>query len=217
MELLIGLYSIHILSFISELTAQTYDGRVKGHATFPTDIPANSTDIDLYDNDINTFPDGAFNDFDQLEILNIGKNPFTVLPDLTPVGDTLKVLEMHYCKLTELFNELVVLEEIDLRYSPLTSFPDVPGPGNTLRRISCATCKFKTFPTLSHYKMLQNVDFFRNPMTLVPEAAVASLHLSGGLGLRLIKITSMPDYPPAYENITYLQLSKNDVSLFLVP
>ena len=221
MELSFGLCIIHILALISELTAQTYDGRSKGLTTFPTDIPANSTEIDLYDNDINSFPDDAFNDFDQLEKLHIGGNPFTVMPDLVPVGDTLKSLKIHRCKLTELnasiFNELVVLEEINLFYcSAFTSFPDVPGPGNTLWGAYCDRCSISTFPALSHYKSLRYVSFYGNPMTCVPEAAVASLHLSGRLGLEDTPITSLPDYPQAYENITILHLYVTDVSFFLV-
>ena len=221
MELAFGLCIIHILALISELTAQTYDGRSKGHKTFPSDIPANSTEIDLRDNDINSFPDDAFNDFEQLEWLDIGENPFTVMPDLAPVGDTLKVLEMRYCKLTELnasiVNELVVLEEIKLYHcKALTSFPDVPGPGNTLWEIYCDLCSVSTFPMLSHYKSLKYIDFVRNPMTSVSEAAVASLHLSGALHLWDTAITSLPDNPQAYENITTLWLQKTDVSFFLV-
>ena len=222
MELSLWLCTIHIFALFSELTAQTYDGRSKGLTTFPTDIQADSTEIDLSDNDINSFPDDAFNDFDQLEKLDIGHNPFTVMPDLVPVGDTLKVLEMDDCELTELnasiLNELVVLEEINLQYCrALTSFPDVAGPGNTLRAIVCAGCSVSTFPMLSHYKSLEYIRFDLNPMTSVPEAAVASLHLSGALGLWYdTAITSLPDYPQAYENITDLLLPGTDVSFFLV-
>ena len=175
MELSFGLWLciIHIFALISELTAETYDGNGKGLTTFPTDIPANSTDIDLYGNNINSFPGDAFNDFDQLEKLDIGHNPFTVMPDLSPVGGTLKFLWMSNCKLTELnasiVNELVVLEEIDLDYCPLTSFPNLPGPGNTLRTIYCYRCSVSTFPMLSQYKSLEYIRFADNPMTSVPE------------------------------------------------
>ena len=220
MELSIWLYTIDILSLIAELTAQTYDGRAKGHATFPTDIPADRTQIDLRHNIINSFPDDAFNGFYQLEKLDIGENPFSVMPNFAPVGDTLKVLGMQHCKLTELnasiVNKLVVLEEIDLFYCPLTSFPDVPGPGNTLRTIYCWRCSVSTFPMLSHYKSLEYISFSGNPMTHVPEAAVVSLHLSGELRLWDTAITSLPDYPQAYENITDLRLKQTDVSFFLV-
>ena len=220
MELSLWLSITTILALISELTAQTYNSRAKGHATFPTDIPADSTQIDLYRNDINIFPDDSFNEFYRLEIINIGMNPFKVMPDLAPVGDTLKLLYMRNCKLTELnasiFNELVVLEEIDLYDCPLASFPDVPGPGNTLRTIVCYGCCVSSFPMLSQYKVLEDINFRDNPMTRVPEAAVASLHLSGRLNLLDTAITSLPDYPQAYENITILLMSLTDVSFFLV-
>ena len=206
---------------ISEHTAQGYDGRSKGHATFPTDIPANSTETDLYDNDINSFPDDAFNELYQVEKLDIGDNPFTAMPDLAPIGDTLKVLDMNSCKLTELnasiFNELVALEDIYLnRCRAITSFPDVPGPGNTLRAIHCYLCRVSTFPMLSHYKSLKTISFSHNPLTRVPEEALTSLHLSGNLNLYRTPITSLPDYPQAYENLTILQLRASDVSFFLV-
>ena len=222
MELSFGLWLciIHILALISELTAQTYNGRRKGHTTLPTDISADSTEIDLFGNDINSFPDDAFNGFDQLEELDIGDNPFTEMPNLAPVGDTLKVLYMQYCNLIELnariVNELVVLEEIYLGYCPLTSFPDVPGPGNTLKVIKCYTCSVSTFQVLSDYKSLEYIRFGDNPMMSVPEAAMASLHLSGVLDLSNTAISSLPDYPQAYENITSLRLDGTDVSFFLV-
>ena len=102
MELSLWLYFITILTLFSELTAQTYDGRAKGHTTFPTDIPADTKDIRLHHNDINSFADDAFYKFYQLEKSNLGDNPFTQLPNFTQVGDTLKELTMMSCKLTEL-------------------------------------------------------------------------------------------------------------------
>ena len=220
MELSLWLYVIDIiiLTLFSELAAQTYGGSNQGHTTFPTDIPADTKVIYVANNYINSFPDDAFNELYQLETLYIGNNPFTQMPDLAPVGDTLKALFMNLCKLTELnasiFNELVVLEEIYLYSCPLTSFPDVPGPLDTLRTIRCFGCELRTFPTLSNYKVLKYVSFGGNPMTRVPEAAVASLHLSGELDLSDTAITSLPDYPQAYENITVLWLDSTDVSLF---
>ena len=223
MELLLWLYVIIIWTLFSELTAQTYDGANKGHTTFPTDIPANTTEIYIQGNNINSFHYNAFNKFYQLRKLNIGFNPFTELPNLTPIGDTLKVLWMSHCKLTELnasiFNELVVLERILLNFCPLTSFPDVAaaGPRNTLWKLDCRECKFSTFPTLTNYKALTWISFRKNPMTSVPEATVASMHLRGSLYLTRTTITSLPQYPRGYENLTLLGLSETPVSFFLVP
>ena len=221
MELSLWLCFIVIWTLFSELTAQTYDGAHKGHTAFPTDIPANTIEIYIQGNNINSFPYNAFDKFYQLEKVNIGDNPFTQLPNIIPIGDTLKVLLMGYCKLTELnagiFNELVVLEDIYLRECPLTSFPDVGGPGNTLWKIVCYECKLSTFPLLSNYKALKHISFIQNPMTSVPEAAVASVHLSGGLYLDSTAITSLPQYPKGYENLTLLRLQDTTVSFFLVP
>ena len=222
MELSLWLCSIATLTFFSKFTALTYDHRWKGLTTFPTDIPADTKKIYLSNNDINSFPNDAFIELYQLEILNIGGNPFTQIPDLAPVGDTLKFLRMWHCELTELnasiFNELVVLEEISLvKCRAITSFPDVAGPGNSLTKINLLQCKLSTFPTLSHYKHLSYVSVAKNHiMTSVPEAAVASLHLSGELDLSNTTITSLPDYPQAYENINSLRLDGTDVSFFLV-
>ena len=221
MELSLWLYVMTIWTLFSELTAQTYDGVNKGHTTFPTDIPANTIEINIHSNNITSFPINAFNKFYQLKKLNIGSNPFTHLPNITPVGDTLKVLWMSNCKLTELnasiFNELVVLEEIDVHHCPLTSFPDVDGPGNTLSNITCNNCELSTFPLLSNYKALKHIRFGRNPMKSVPEAAVASAHLSGILYLGSTAITSLPQYPKGYENLTYIGLNGITVRFFLVP
>ena len=221
MDLSLWLYVIIIWTLFSELTAQTYDGANKGHTTFPTDIPANTTDINVEGNSINSVPDDAFNKFYQLEKLSIGHNPFEQLPNLTPIGDTLKILWIRNCKLRELnasiFNEFVVLEEIDLENCPLTSFPDVGGPGNTLWKLYCWGCKLSTFPLLSNYKALKNISFGGNPMTSVPEVAVASAHLSRSLALGGTAITSLPQYPKGYENLTYIGLWDTTVSFFLVP
>ena len=217
------MYIIATLHLFSAYSAQTYDGSEMGNDTFPTDIPIvyDTKEIDLYDNNIVSFPDDAFQDFYQLESLDLGKNPFTELPNLTPVGNTLKVLRMKYCKLRDLdaniFNELVVLEEANLKHCELTSFPDVPGPGNTLWKIYCNSCMLDTFPVLSSYKALEYITFSSSPeLTTVPEAAVASMHLTGNLHLWGTSITSIPDYPMAYENITQLLLYTTNVSIFLV-
>ena len=220
MELSLWLCAISVWTLISELTAQTYDRRGKEYTTFPTNIPSDTTEIDLYDNKINSFPDDAFTNFDQLETLDIGSNLFTQMPKLSPVGDTLKSLFVWYCKLTKLntsiFNELIVLERMSAAYCPLTSLPDVSGPGNTLRVIACYGCKVRTFPMLSNYEALKYITFGDDPMARVPEAAVASLHLSGKLLLYDTAITSLSDYPQAYENITFLRLDGTDVSFVLV-
>ena len=221
MDLSLWLCVTVIWTLFSELTAQTYDSRWKGHTTFPTDIPANTIKINVAGNSINSFPYNAFDNFYQLEILYIGNNPFTNLPNLAPIGGTLKFLQMYNCKLTELnasiFNELVVLEEINVQHCPLTSFPDVGGPGNTLWKIACSYCKLRTFPLLSNYKALKYISFRRNPMTSVPEAAVASAHMSGRLSLLETAITSLPQYPKGYENLTFINLLNTTVSFFLVP
>ena len=215
------MYFFVTLSLFAKCAAQSYDDGDMGHDTFPTDIPTDTKEIDLYDNNIASFPDDAFYGFYQLEDLNIGKNPFTELPNLAPVGNTLKNLQMKYCKLTELdaniFNELVVLEEAYLKYCELTSFPDVPGPGSTLWKIYCNSCMLDTFPVLSSYKALEYITFGNSPaLTTVPAAAVASMRLAGKLHLWGTSITSLPDYPMAYENITQLMLYTTAVSVFVV-
>ena len=128
MELSLWLYVIGILTLFSELmTVQVYERKDQEITTFPTDIPADTTEINLYDNEINSFPVDAFKKFDKLNKLNIGKNPFTVMPKLALVSDTLKVLKMRACKLTELhasiFNEHVGLVELDLYDNNIDSFP----------------------------------------------------------------------------------------------
>ena len=177
-------------------------------------------ELDLYDNNIDSFPDDAINELYHLEKLNIGKNPFTHMPNLAPVGDTLRVLDMKFCKLTELnaslLDALVVLEQILLNFCLLTSFPDVPGPGNTLSRIDCRGCNISTFLSLSNYKTLTYISLGSNPMTHVPEAAVVSLQVSGKLYLHDTAIASLPDYQQAYADITSLWLHETDVSFFLV-
>ena len=221
MEFSVWVYVLVVLTLFSELTAQTYSNEYNDLTAFPTDIPANTTQIKLGGNKINSFPDNAFDKFYQLERLNLGGNPFTQLPNITQVGDTLKFLLLYNCKLTELnaviFNELIVLEWIHVNYCPLTSFPDVAGPGNTLQKLEFPGFYLKTFPVLSHYRSLTYIKFARNRMTNVPEAAVASLHLSGELYLQDTKIPSLPDYPKQYENITHLDLSNTLVSFFLKP
>ena len=212
---------VALISF-SELSAKTYDGSGKGHRAFPSDIPADTTEIDLNDNDINSFPENAFNEFHNIEILKIGENPFTELPNLGPVGNTLKYLEMEECQLTELnadiLNELVVLEHIRLRDCKLTSFPDVPGPGNTLSIIDLLGCDLLAFPMLSNYKALTKIDSsVMATMTTIPEEALATLQLSGELDLESSAIASLPSYPKAYENINDLDLEDTAVSFFLVP
>ena len=217
MELSVWMYVvIGNLTLFSELSAQTYDGSKKGHTTFPTDIPTDTKVIDLDDNNINSFPDDAFTKFYQLEKLQISRNPFTKLPHLRPVGNTLKVLRMLNCQLTELdpgiFNELVALKDIILNYCRLTIFPDVPGPGSTLSKLDCFSCKLTAFPMISNYKAMKYISFSDNPIATVAETAIAGVHLTGQLRLWGTAIASFPDYPMAYENITYLDLHNTAVS-----
>ena len=144
-------------TLFSELIAQRILGLL-AHRTIEHSqqtYPLIPEEIHIHGNNINSFPYNEFDKFYQLERLNIGFNPFTQLPNITPVGDTLKVLWMAYCKLTELnasiLNELVVLEQIHVHHCPFTSFPDVGGPGNTLWVVYCDECKLTTFPQLSNY------------------------------------------------------------------
>ena len=222
MDLSSWLNVVMTLTLFSERCAKEYRRRSINLIAFPSDIPADTTDIDLYDNDINSFPDNAFNELNELEILNIGDNKFTELPNLRPVGNTLKRLEMWRCRLTELnadiFNELVVLEKIDLRYCrPINTFPDVPGPGNTLSIILLFGTDYVTFPMFSNYKALADLHFDDTEITTIPEAALATLQLSRELDLERTPITALPFYPKAYENITYLDLADTVVSFFLYP
>ena len=210
-----------------ELHAQQYDAAMQQYdckkcrlAAFPTDIPTEAKEIKVDKNEINTFPDDAFQNFFQLEKLSMGNNPFTELPNLRPVGNTLKALEMFNCRLTELnasiINELVVLEILDVHMCRLTSLPNVPGPGNTLRDILCRACDLSTFPLLSEYRALENVNVHGTPITSVSLSAVASLHLHRVLKLYRTRIQSLPEYPMAYENIITFLLSETSVSIAFV-
>ena len=221
MELSSWIYIIVFLSLFCGSTAQTYDASNQGLTTFPGDISADTKEINLYNNDISSFADDAFSKFYQLEYLSLAKNPFTVLPNLRPVGNTLKFLNIWVCQLTELdaniLNELIVLEELKMATCKLTSFPDVPGPGNTLSLIGCSRCELTVFPMLSNYKVLTTISLRTVPIEVIPEAAIASMHLRGTLNLGETEITSLPDYPISYENITTLDLQDTDVSFRLVP
>ena len=210
------------LTLFSERCAKEYRRRDIHLKAFPSDMPADTTDIDLYDNDINSFPNNAFNELNELEIPNIGDNKFTELPNLRPVGNTLKLLEMRKCRLTELnadiFNELIVLEELDLRYcETIKTFPDVPGPGNTLSVIDIGYTEYVTFPMFSNYKAMAKLLFPNSEITTIPEAALATLQLSSELDLEGTRITALPFYPKAYESLTDLDLEDTVVSFFLYP
>ena len=85
----------------------------------PSDIPASATSIYLYRNSIGNFSHDDFTSFYQLRTLKLGSNPFTQLPNLLPVGGTLKELCMHFCKMikidSNIFNELRVLQAVDFQ------------------------------------------------------------------------------------------------------
>ena len=203
-----------------DATKQLYNCKECGLTAFPTDIPHEAKEINVDKNEINAFPGDAFQNFSQLEKLSIGSNPFTELPNLGPVGNTLQALEILGCQLTELkasiINELVVLERLHIQSCKLTSLPNVPGPGNTLREILCRACKLTTFPLLSEYRALELLNLLSNPITSVPLSAVASLHLHGILRMFKTGIKSLPEYPISYENITWFQLRETKVSIVFV-
>jgi hypothetical protein len=146
------------LALVKIIVAQLYDRSAQSLTSFPTDIPPATTEIKLFDNRIATFPEDAFDPFTQLQILNIGKNHFTELPNLIPVGDTLRQLWVPNCRLHDVnatvFDTLVVLEYVSFRLcASLTSIPDVPGPGLSLTPITFGLqdTGLRTFPSLTSY------------------------------------------------------------------
>ena len=139
------------------------------HTTFPSDIPADTTIINIQHAQLISIPDDAFDDFFQLETLVLAFNPIPKTPNLIPVGGTLKALNMNACGLTvfnaTVYNELRVLQNLNLRGNRLTSFPYVPvGPRGSLTFLHLQLNRLVSFPPVAGYKRLYFVIISDNPI-----------------------------------------------------
>ena len=191
--------------------------------SWPTDIPADVKQITIYNEWIVDIADDAFEPFYQLELLSLSRTHITTMPNLIPVGNTLKSLSIMLCRLTELnatvLNELRVLKSISLRNCYwLTSIPDVPGPGNTFTTFGLQGCDLDAFPILSSYPHLSTWNLNHNSRISGPllEAHLAGTPDLGMLMLTNTAITSLPNAPRYMHKIGRLEVPPAvSIQLFL--
>lgn len=206
------------LSFIHQSAGQNYtrDGEI--HVTFPSDIPADVKEISILSAELSIFPEDSFEKFYQLETLILDFNPITYLPNLIPVGDTLKTISTVDCLMTTLnatvYNELRVLVSLTLRDCPIVSLPVVPhGPKLTLDYIGLGRGALTSFPTaLGEYQALTTIIVTSTPIEgALTEADIApNLQL---LKLSSTKVSSLPEAPKIMSSLQKLHVQYSNVCM----
>jgi Leucine-rich repeat (LRR) protein len=217
--------ALHIFawSFAHQVRGQEYsftevDYVIHGHiTTFPSDIPEDVTKITI-ESQLNSFPEDAFEKFHQLDTLDLDYNHITELPNLIPVGETLKSLSLVNCRLTTLndtvYDNLRALESLFLRLNPLVSFPDVHnGPKATLRLINIEGTHLTSFPALADYQKLYYIILASTDIA----EAVTEADIRGPALKRLLldssDFTSLPEAPKLTESFTELSVKSTTVRL----
>ena len=204
-----------LLNMTARAFSQTYGYTGQGLTTMPN-IPANAVNIKIPYNNIETFPDDAFENFYQLDEISFGHNPLKEFPNFIPVGNTLSTINAVFIHLTHInetiFNELRVLRALRTCCSRLTSLPNVPGPGDSLQEIRVQNNQLPIFPPLYHYKALEILDLSDNPMTSVQDSDVDNLEKLRVLKLNSVPLPTLPYNPKALQNVEIIEVSSSNVS-----
>ena len=206
-----------VINNVYSQTCSIYD---QGLTVFPaSDIPADTVTLEAHRNDFMTFPVDAFDHLYQLEILNLGQNPFTVFPDITSVGGTLKLLSVSECEVpvidSWIFDELVVLEELFLNSWVTIEIPNVLGPANTFEDISWRYYSGTSFPILSQYKALKRLDLSWSYITTIKPGDFIGLDSLETLFLyNAVPIVPTPDFSSISDTLSYLNIKLGQVPLF---
>ena len=102
----------------------------------PCNISSNTTELNLNDNKISLVDQDCLADLQSLKKLTLASNKLTSFPNLTVVGNSLKVLHLGGNKIPnislELLQNLTILRDLSLANNLLTAFPDLSPIGNTL-------------------------------------------------------------------------------------
>ena len=206
--------------FLYMTVAHTYEIERGPYITFPTeDVPTNATSIYIKRVNMSIIPQDTFNEFYQLHTFIIHNNPLVTMPNLIPVGNTLKTLIIVNCKLAELnatvYNELRVLESLNVRFNPLMSFPDViSGPRYTLTEMVIQDCQLPSFIRVAPYTSLARVTLRRNPIVGdIEEEDLMGMPVVQNLLLEGTGVTGLPASPRLLEQLTTLDITDTDVSI----
>jgi hypothetical protein len=183
---------------------------------FPTNIPADEVVISLLENrQMVTIPQEAFEPFFQLTNLTITHSPLYDIPNLIPVGTTLRLLILTDCQLravnATVLNELRVLQELSLAYNTLQSFPQLSaGPQHSLELLELSFNLLTGIPEMSFYTALRYLMLNDNRFSgEAPAEAMAVPHVN----LDRNSITSLPPDPRLYQHDwTFVSIKNNWVS-----
>ena len=120
---------------LSEIYWNTYAGLEE----VPTDIPTNTTELQLRGNKLTDNADFSILIGTPIEVVALSYNKFTDLPNVTAIGSTLRELHLGNNNIssvtTAYLNQLDVLEYLNLESNKLTVFPNLTNVGDTLLRL----------------------------------------------------------------------------------
>ena len=204
---------------IKSVYSQEYSIASQRLEVFPTnDIPADTVVLLAYDNDFMTFPADAFDHLYQLEELHIDNNPFTVFPDITAVGGTLKFLSVYLCQVPIIdlwiFDKLVVLEQLIVTSYITIEIPNVLAPANTFKDLTWRYYNAPNFPILSNYKALEILDLSGAQITTINPGDLDGLDSLRTFYLWNVPITPDPDLSSISDTLIYLNIRLAQVPTF---
>ena len=203
--------------------AENFSSIGETYTTFPSGIiPVDVKEISINQASLATFTEDAFEDFHQLESLTLDYNPFNEMPNLIPVGNTLKYFRAVNCGMTQLnatvYNELRILETLNVRGCPIVSFPWVEaGPRDTLRLLNLGNCEFTSFPSLAGYTVLYFILLSNNGIKGdITEEDVSGIPNFRKLNIDGTNVTGLPESPRLLDGLNRLEITNTKVSIMCI-
>ena len=182
----------------------------------PPDIPADSVEVVLSNNNIQFISDNSFEHLYQVRILNLNSNSLSDFPNLTSVADTLMELYLNHNELAtirqgnlDILTQLVVLEMED---NQITS-EDMPSFSNLMKLIRLNIVKnlLAKFPNMTGTSM-SALSLKQNDIGHVQPQYMAGMQLTS-IDLRVTGLKVFPDLSAIGSTVHTVELSHNDIEV----
>lgn len=193
------------------VTGSGYTKAHHGLTAVPSDIPLNTSTLDLSYNSIAVFDSEKLAGCNQMEEIIMTSNQLTSFPNLTHVASTLRYLKLNRNQITVVnYNFLDALQNLfhlKLHNNLLTSLPNPPGPSQTLSDLDVGDNQFgKRLPRLDIIG--KNLHSLRIDGTNIGHLEPEDLMLSG-----LEILYSMKNGISKFPNLTYIGGSLKELYL----
>ena len=197
---------------LHSVKCSTFIKNDKGLTEVPT-IPSSSTVVNLATNKITNISDNAFSHLYQLQELYLQKNKLRVLPNLTSVATSLKILSLYGNNIEEIsaaqLDPLVNLQELRLGdHKTLSQVPTI-GHMHALKYLGLSICAFKEFPPVNNLHSLGQLTLRNNLITKVAANKLSGLDSLWELDLKKNDITEFPNFYEVGDTLKNLHLEDN--------